>query len=51
MCSSSTSTMSLTSARTIGSVSAPTFFTAMPSAKVAPPLGRFSPWIAFHIDG
>ena len=29
----------------------PTFFTAMPSASVAPPSGRFSPWIAFHIDG
>ena len=37
---SSTSTMSRTSSRTTGSVSVPTFFTAMPSASVGPPQGR-----------
>ena len=29
----------------------PTFFTAMPSASVGPPTGRFSPFSAFHIEG
>ncbi len=41
-CASSTSRMSDTSARTIGKVNAPTFFTAMPSASVGPPHGRLS---------
>ena len=50
-CASSTSTTSETSARTIGSVSLPTFFTAMPSATVGPPIGRCSPFSALNIDG
>ena len=40
-----------TNSRTTGSVSVPTFFTAMPSASVAPPHGKLPRWIAFHIDG
>ena len=48
---SSTKIMSLTNSRTIGSVNAPTFFTAMPSASVAPPHGRLPRLMAFHIAG
>jgi hypothetical protein len=48
---SETSTMSSTSRRTIGSVIFPGAFTAMPSARVSPRIGKLSPLMALYIDG
>ncbi len=40
-----------TSSRMIGNVSLPTFFTAMPSANVEPPIGRSCLCKAFQTEG
>ncbi len=43
-----TSMRSATSSRITGSVSRPTFLTAMPSARVGPPIGRLSPSLDYR---
>ena len=51
MSPSSTSRIALTSSRTIGSVSLPGSFTAMPSAIVVVPNSGTKPWIAQYMEG